>query len=186
MAIAITPFSGLCGFLPPDCIATYLDVVPEFALLIPSAVRSSFKATLIHQSRSTVIPDQNILKSAIRDVFTAVMQSSSETVERQLRALIERYKSSQFKHEESDIVDLIVELDRQFPGDVGVFCVFMMNVVKLGVGESIFLKADEPHAYISGGRYINACFILILTWSHRHCRNDGDVWLVFTFRNMNE
>ncbi len=39
---------------------------------------------------------------------------------------------------------------KQYPGDVGVFCPFLLNCIVLEVGEAIFLPANEPHAYISG------------------------------------
>ncbi|KAF9241651.1 RmlC-like cupin domain-containing protein [Melanogaster broomeanus] len=34
--------------------------------------------------------------------------------------------------------------------NVGVFCAFMLNYVKLKPGQAIFLGAGEPHAYVSG------------------------------------
>ena len=36
------------------------------------------------------------------------------------------------------------------PGDVGLFVLFFLNYVKLEVGEAMFLKADDIHAYLSG------------------------------------
>jgi len=41
-------------------------------------------------------------------------------------------------------------LNKQFPGDVGLFVQFFLNYVKLEVGEAMFLKADDIHAYLSG------------------------------------
>jgi len=41
MALAITPFAALCGFLPPTRIAAYLRV-PELAALIPQDIRDDF------------------------------------------------------------------------------------------------------------------------------------------------
>ena len=36
-----------------------------------------------------------------------------------------------------------------YPGDVGLFAPYLLNYVELGVGEAIFLAANEPHAYLS-------------------------------------
>ena len=47
--------------------------------------------------------------------------------------------------------ELIVRLSTQYPGDVGVFAVLMLNYVKLNPGQAIFLGANEPHAYLFGG-----------------------------------
>jgi len=48
--------------------------------------------------------------------------------------------------------DLVLRLNTQFPGDVGCFCVYFMNYIILEPGEAIFLKANLPHAYLSGGK----------------------------------
>ncbi|GAA5900876.1 hypothetical protein JCM8208_004634 [Rhodotorula glutinis] len=45
---------------------------------------------------------------------------------------------------------LVQTLDGDFPGDVGVFCTFVLNIVRLKPGEAVFLKANEPHAYLDG------------------------------------
>jgi len=43
-----------------------------------------------------------------------------------------------------------LRLCADFPGDVGVFTPYLLNVVTLAPGEAIFLAANEPHAYLSG------------------------------------
>ena len=146
MAIALTPFTALCGFRPLPEISTYLSHVPEFASLIPHTILSAFQTGSSTSDASA--------KSCLRDVFSAVMTTPTEIVKAQLRTLVGRYKSGGDTPEEADIRELAIELDRQFPDDVGVFCVFLLNVIKLQPGEAIFLGAGEPHAYIAGGRHI--------------------------------
>ena len=48
--------------------------------------------------------------------------------------------------------DILLKLDREFPGDVGGFSIYFLNVVRLTKGEAIFLEANLPHAYLSGGK----------------------------------
>ena len=43
-----------------------------------------------------------------------------------------------------------MRLAAQFPGDIGVFAPFLLNVITLNPGDAVFLAANEPHAYISG------------------------------------
>lgn len=69
-----------------------------------------------------------------------------------LEAMVERYSKGQVNGAENQLADLVVRLNDQFPGDIGVFCPFVLNYVKLKRGEAIFLGAGEPHAYVSGGR----------------------------------
>jgi mannose-6-phosphate isomerase len=147
MAIALTPFTALCGFLPLQQISAYLSSVPEFASLIEARVISEF------QSRATSItPDGLAEKSALKDVFSAVMTANPEQVASQLGALMSRYKTGNISKVEDAVHKLVIELESQYPNDVGVFCIFLLNVVKLEPGQAIFLGAGEPHAYISGGK----------------------------------
>ncbi|KIJ41488.1 hypothetical protein M422DRAFT_255393 [Sphaerobolus stellatus SS14] len=144
MAIALTPFTALCGFRPPPQIATFLSVVPEFASLIPPTILTSFQAV------SSLPPSNPELKAALRDVFAALMTAPAEEVKNRLSMLVGRYKSGGWVEEEEDVKDWAVKLDEQFPSDIGVFCVYVLNIVKLKPGEAIFLGAGEPHAYLEG------------------------------------
>ena len=49
--------------------------------------------------------------------------------------------------------ELVLRLNSQFPGDVGVFAAFFLNHMKLKPGEAMFLAANLPHAYLSGGKF---------------------------------
>lgn len=41
-------------------------------------------------------------------------------------------------------------LNLDFPNDVGILCLFFLNIVELQPGQAIFLPAQVPHAYLSG------------------------------------
>ncbi|KAN0140170.1 Mannose-6-phosphate isomerase [Lactarius tabidus] len=144
MALAITPFAALCGFLPPTRIATYLRV-PELATLIPQDILNKFLATA-----PTADPSDPASKQLLRDVFSAVMTAPASTFTTQLSNLTRRYEAGTMYPEEEDVRELVLRLSAQFPNDIGIFCAFLLNYVKLSSGEAIFLGAGEPHAYISG------------------------------------
>jgi mannose-6-phosphate isomerase len=148
MALAITPFTALCGFLPLAHIATYLNKVPELAALIPQAVLENFLGVV-----PTTDPNSPAAKQALRDVFSAVMTAPTGTFTAQLARLIERFESRSLHAEEESIRELVLRLNTHFPNDIGIFCSFLLNYVKLSPGEAIFLGAGEPHAYISGGQH---------------------------------
>lgn len=44
----------------------------------------------------------------------------------------------------------MLQLEKQYPGDIGVISAFFFNYVKLNPGEALYLGANEPHAYLSG------------------------------------
>lgn len=95
-------------------------------------------------------------KEALKRVFEILMTSSEEQVTSTLRSLIKRYTSEEPKCKssfETTLIPLVKELNSQFPDDVGVLCCFILNVVEMEKGAAMFLKADEPHAYISGGEH---------------------------------
>lgn len=50
----------------------------------------------------------------------------------------------------TDKEELILRLEKQYPGDVGVIAAFLLNYVKLNPGEALYVAANEPHAYILG------------------------------------
>lgn len=137
MAIALTDFRGLCGFLPVPDIKTHLRSVPELRALVSEQIADRFLSAVGSEER-----DQ------LQNLFSALMQADPNAVAAQLLRLVARYNT---ENERSDIKDLVIGLNEQYPGDIGVFCPFMLNYVKLETGQAIFLGAGEPHAYISGG-----------------------------------
>lgn len=145
MAIAITPFSGFCNFRPLNEISVYLSTVPEFASLISSSNPHAI---------SSFTPNTSDPKPALRTIFEALMTASDDQVQSALDKMITRYEKGEAIKEEQGVAELAKKLAKQYPGDVGVFCVFLLNVVELKEGEAMFLQADEPHAYISGGKPI--------------------------------
>jgi mannose-6-phosphate isomerase len=77
------------------------------------------------------------------------MESPEIHVKELLSSLIARLAS---KTPRTVLDDLVVRLDAQYPGgDIGVFCALFLNYVVLTPGDAIFLAANEPHAYLSGG-----------------------------------
>lgn len=146
MALALTPFTAMCGFQPLSEIASYLKSTPEFAALIPQTIVEKFIST----ASSTTSHSGPEEKAALRDLFSAVMTAKEGTFQAQLEKLVQRYEVGQVKSEEIKVKDLVLRLNSQFPGDIGVFCAFMLNYVVMEPGDAIFLAAGEPHAYVSG------------------------------------
>ncbi|KAJ7173585.1 mannose-6-phosphate isomerase [Mycena filopes] len=146
MALALTPFSALCGFRPLAEIANYLRTTGEFTTIIPTPSVTNFLAVA-----KTADPTGPVAKAALKELFSALMTANFPRIELQLYALIKRYQEWGPKEGESqEVVDLVLRLNEQFPGDVGCFCAFLLNYVTLEPGEAIFLGAGEPHAYVSG------------------------------------
>ncbi|GAA5956886.1 hypothetical protein JCM3765_006630 [Sporobolomyces pararoseus] len=144
MAVALTDFSGFCGFRPPSQIASFLSTVPEFSAVIDSSVSSSFQSKF---SSSAEVSEED-KKQGLKEMFTALMKADSELVKTQVSSLLSRLEDAEGISKEEK--ELIKTLNRDFEGDVGIFCTFVLNIVRLKPGEAVFLKANEPHAYLDG------------------------------------
>uniref|UniRef100_A0A2K5N384 Mannose-6-phosphate isomerase n=1 Tax=Cercocebus atys TaxID=9531 RepID=A0A2K5N384_CERAT len=83
MAIALTPFQGLCGFRPVEEIVTFLKMAAG---------------------------------NNMEDIFG----------------------------------ELLLQLHQQYPGDIGCFAIYFLNLLNLKPGEAMFLEANVPHAYLKG------------------------------------
>ncbi|KAG2342967.1 mannose-6-phosphate isomerase [Suillus weaverae] len=142
MALALTDFKALCGFMPIARIAEYVKTVPEFNSLIdPSIVTEFLNCTNLSESEQ---------KAVLKKLFAALMTADVSNIATQLRTLVARYQRGGQKPIEEDVKDLVLTLNEQFPKDVGVFCPFMLNYVRMTPGQAIFLGAGEPHAYVEG------------------------------------
>lgn len=65
--------------------------------------------------------------------------------------LLSNYNYSSFSSPQSTVDIVAVRIHDDFPGDVGVFCIFLLNYVCLDPGQAMFMPANEPHAYLLGG-----------------------------------
>jgi mannose-6-phosphate isomerase len=146
MAIALTPFEALCGFRPLNEIAQHITTYFELSELIGKDIADEFLETT---KSNTEDVEQN--KTVLKKVFSALMHSSQEKVTHCLAKLIARLNETKAN---DTISKLIIRLDQQYPGgDVGVFSSLMLNYVSMEPGQAIFLGANEPHAYLSGGKF---------------------------------
>jgi mannose-6-phosphate isomerase len=148
MAVALTAFSGFCGFRPPSQIAAFLTTVPEFASLLGPKVTASFSSRF--QTQEITIEST---KEGLKEMFSALMNADADKVKLQVGQLIQRLSNGDTTLEKEER-ELVMTLNEDFPGDVGIFCTFVLNVVHLMPGEAVFLKANEPHAYLDGGTFL--------------------------------
>jgi mannose-6-phosphate isomerase len=158
MTIAITAFDGLCGFRPLAEISHFLSTIPSLKKLVGDKEAEEYQSAVKGQETSEKKEDEEKNKKALQKAFGSLMNAKKEDVEAASKELIESAKKegSEFAGggvsatSGKELADLIVRLDGQFPGDIGLFVLFFLNYVKLEVGEAMFLKADDIHAYLSG------------------------------------
>lgn len=161
MTIAITPFDGLCGFRPLAEITHFLQNIPTFRSLVGEETAQEFESTVKNQETSDASTKQEENKAVLQKAFTALMQSKPEDIESAAPKLIQQAKDEGEKfageggpsNGGKELADLMIRLNGQFPNDIGLFVSFFLNYVQLEIGEAMFLKADDIHAYLSGGEF---------------------------------
>ena len=161
MTIAITPFDGLCGFRPLNETAHFLSTVPPLRDLVGEQAAKAFESTISAQ-KST---EEN--KKALQTAFSALMRSDKAQVAAKAKDLVTlaEKEGENFagggspSNTGKQLADLLIRLNGQFEGDIGLFVLFFLNYVQLEVGEAMFLKADDIHAYLSGGTIHANCIM---------------------------
>ena len=159
MTIAITSFDGLCGFRPLAEISHFLSKVPSLRSLIGESAAAEFQSAVQGQETSSSKHDLEKNKKALQTLFSVLMNSKRSAVAAAAKDLVTSAEkdgdsfagSGGSSNSGKELADLVVRLNSQFEGDVGLFVLFFLNYVKLDVGEAMFLKADDIHAYLSGG-----------------------------------
>ncbi|KAF2709983.1 mannose-6-phosphate isomeras-like protein [Pleomassaria siparia CBS 279.74] len=158
MTIAVTPFDGLCGFRPLGEILHFLNTVPSFRKLVGEEEAKAFEDTVKNKETSDKEEDIQANKKALQTAFTKVMNTDKDAVASATEELLQAAKTegASFAGEGGpsnggkELADLVIRLNDQFPADIGLFVQFFLNYVKLEIGEAMFLKADDIHAYLSG------------------------------------
>ncbi|KAK0721169.1 mannose-6-phosphate isomerase [Lasiosphaeris hirsuta] len=158
MAIAITPFEGLCGFRPLDEISHFLDTVPALRQLVGEDNAKEFAETVKNAQGDDSEAAISKNKKTLRDIFGALMSSSEADMTAATKTLVESATADGADFagrgvsatSGSVLAELVTRLHGQFGPDYGLFVLFFLNYVTLEPGEALFLRADDIHAYVSG------------------------------------
>eukprot|EP00816_Leptocylindrus_hargravesii_P001913 CAMPEP_0196812802 /NCGR_PEP_ID=MMETSP1362-20130617/31335_1 /TAXON_ID=163516 /ORGANISM="Leptocylindrus danicus, Strain CCMP1856" /LENGTH=472 /DNA_ID=CAMNT_0042188705 /DNA_START=149 /DNA_END=1567 /DNA_ORIENTATION=- len=140
MAVALTDdFEAMCGFRPIAAISANLRKYPEFRTLIGEEIAASL--CRLENSEAT--------REVLSDMFYSFNMASKELVDSQLESLMKCLHAKKTEDLSRDD-KLMLKLAGQFPGDSGIMAPLMLNHVMLTKGQSFYIGANEPHAYISG------------------------------------
>lgn len=142
MTIALTPFRALCGFRPLPEIVKAIQTYPELAELLHADQINALEKASTMQDK-----DSEEARSALQAIFSRVMRADPAQVADLLDTMVSRIQS---KDDSTNLDRLILLLNEQYPGDIGCFAALFLNDILLQPGESLFLAANEPHAYITG------------------------------------
>lgn len=132
LAIALTDFEVLCDFRPAKEIIEFMKASPSFRRIVGE------------ENYETYL--KNGQKSALADCFKALMTCDKATILKETKNLL----AEQHQIITSELLSLMANLEKLYPGDPGIFAPFFLNYLKLKPGQAIYLKANKLHAYIKG------------------------------------
>eukprot|EP01006_Ploeotia_vitrea_P029680 TRINITY_DN62175_c0_g1_i1.p1 TRINITY_DN62175_c0_g1~~TRINITY_DN62175_c0_g1_i1.p1 ORF type:complete len:415 (-),score=36.05 TRINITY_DN62175_c0_g1_i1:394-1638(-) len=135
LVVALTDFRALCCFRDVDDIKQILAATPALQVL--------FESTKIQEL------EQADSKTYLQELFKLVLKSPQEVIDNQISKLHDWLKNNSAAAQELHH-SAFLSVNKDFPGDAGCLMVYLLNVVQLKAGEGLFLRANEPHAYISG------------------------------------
>ncbi|KAJ4973640.1 hypothetical protein NE237_006814 [Protea cynaroides] len=143
MALALTEFEALCGFVSVEELKDVLHDVPEIIDLVGNAEADEVLHINEHYGEKRI-------KSILQSIFTKLMTVSENAVSEAVFKMKRRLNMENKVRHLTDKEQLVLRLAKQYPADIGVMSAFFLNYVKLNPGEALYLGANEPHAYISG------------------------------------
>ncbi|MCF7354970.1 mannose-6-phosphate isomerase, class I [Vibrio sp. CK2-1] len=129
LVYALTPYQAMNGF------RDFKDIIRMFETVNAPALQAQVSALKANQT-----------ESGLSQFFEAILSLTGEAKDSSIQALMAH--AQEYKGKE--LADLLIELEKQYPGDVGLFAPLMLHVITLKPGEAMFLDACTPHAYIKG------------------------------------
>ncbi|GJP50627.1 hypothetical protein CLOM_g9770 [Closterium sp. NIES-68] len=156
MALAVTPFEALCGFVTSRELRESIQSVPELRMAIgehhaDSVLRAGKNGVNgVNGVNGAHEAQECAEQRAFKDAFRALMTQDGDVIQTHLSSLVARLQHESKARELTDKEQLVRRLEQQYPGDVGVLSAFFLNHVTLQPGQAICLAANEPHAYLAG------------------------------------
>jgi mannose-6-phosphate isomerase len=144
LAIALDSVTALTGIRPLSGILEALDRYPELADFIGPE-----NCSRVNDARNASHQEQ---REGVRFLFSTLI-SRSVVREAELGLSIQRLagRLSRSSAHPSEEEELFLALRRRYTGaDVGLFAVFLLNLIHLEKGQGIFTRAGIPHAYVGG------------------------------------
>ncbi|KAK1423480.1 hypothetical protein QVD17_18783 [Tagetes erecta] len=144
MALALTEFEALCGFISSEELDVLLQSVPEIKQVVGNAYNEQILT--VNKHNNGVVKEERV----IRSIFTKLMSVNREVISKAVSRFIHRLSKESETRQLTNKEKLVLKLEKQYPDDVGVLAALLLNHVKLETGEALYIAANEPHAYLSG------------------------------------
>ncbi|WP_105902024.1 mannose-6-phosphate isomerase, class I [Vibrio gangliei] len=129
LVYALTPYQAMNGF------RDYSEIIRLFEAVNASTLTVYVEALKANQTQA-----------GLSQFFEAMLSLTGKEKVSALQALHQHA----VEHKGDALANLLLDLEQQYPGDVGLFAPLMLHTITLQPGEAMFLDACTPHAYIKG------------------------------------
>ncbi|MGI9916063.1 mannose-6-phosphate isomerase, class I [Vibrio owensii] len=137
LVYALTSYQAMNGFrLYNDIVFLFSQVVEHIDLCLIRELLQTFR--------------NNMTPKGLETFFIGILSLDGKDKELSIQGLVEYAKTHQFSSVEIDLSALILQLNKSYPGDIGLFAPLMLNVLTLAPGEAMYLDSRTPHAYLKG------------------------------------
>jgi len=126
---ALSPFEGLKGFRSEEEILSILNRLSSRALL--------------EEAKPLMDPGG---ASGLKSFYGSLMAMKGGRKEELLNEAISKAR----EQSSAPVFSWVVELHRQYPGDMGALSPLFLNLVRLAPGEAMYLGPGELHSYLKG------------------------------------
>jgi mannose-6-phosphate isomerase len=156
LAVALTEFKAMCGFRRLAQIRSAFALFPLLRAAVPawddSASAAMDKAIGTDEGHVDPAQARAVLQPLLASLYAVPAEEMARLVAAQLELLDTQDAAAQTEAERHcpGARGAFVQAATQFPGDVGAWMVYFLNVLTLQPGQGLFLAANEPHAYMHG------------------------------------
>ncbi|ANE03400.1 mannose-6-phosphate isomerase, class I [Corynebacterium crudilactis] len=137
LIVALTEFVAMAGFRPLHKTLTIFDVL-------------ACEPLDRYRSMLTVDNEKESLRALFTTWITIPIGKRHELIDALIAAAHAYLETNDRDEEIAFVLSNVIELNEQYPGDVGVLGALLLNFYKLAPGEALYLDAANLHAYISG------------------------------------
>jgi mannose-6-phosphate isomerase len=137
LVVALTPFQALCCFRPLAEIVGFLEAVPQLRALVPSYAR-------FERVAAGALDAKVFLRAVLDDLYAHAADVVAAAAAEHVRGFPADAAAL------SKAQAVFARVHGQFPGDVGLWFIYLLNIVDLQPGDGLFMAPNEPHSYLAG------------------------------------
>eukprot|EP00672_Neobodo_designis_P014996 CAMPEP_0174864748 /NCGR_PEP_ID=MMETSP1114-20130205/59084_1 /TAXON_ID=312471 /ORGANISM="Neobodo designis, Strain CCAP 1951/1" /LENGTH=416 /DNA_ID=CAMNT_0016099857 /DNA_START=92 /DNA_END=1342 /DNA_ORIENTATION=- len=138
LVVALTPFQALCCFRPLAEVKAFVAEIPALKNLLPNSHGLSGAS------------DKESLRAALGDLYAQPASAVQAAIDAHKAVLLNAAPNGDVQQLPGLADRVFLRVESEFPGDVGAWMVYILNIVEMKPGDGLFMAPNEPHSYLQG------------------------------------